>query len=439
MSHASENDADQLLREVEKEIAFRKADVDALQQIMGLLIPPDMCKSLDGARRRILEILPGSKYESWNDLRGERGITELLDVIDRGLANVRPRPSRLVVGYLCAYGDDTQVQVRGGSDSSYEHVEELGEHAREEEKRYPASSELAPPVACIDAAQILRKLEKETMERKGDVHALKQIIRLVMPDDMCNMFNVARQRVLAILPGGEYETWNELCGDRSTTELLDFIERGLVNVRRRPSREGLRYLCAYGGDIRVQVHRKDDNSSELLAREELEQLAREEGKGHGTEQCMDADQVRRKLEQETAERKGDVDALQQIVGVLIPPNLRVLLDAGRRLILDEAPGCRYESWRALRGDRSTTELLDVIEQGLIDGNIPYRPPRDALKLACAYGGDVQYENGRIQQDDDCMTVSYDEEQRILDGLRLFVREEIFWMVQEGLRLSGRPV
>ncbi|KAH7911638.1 hypothetical protein BJ138DRAFT_1150076 [Hygrophoropsis aurantiaca] len=146
---------------------------------MGLLIPNDMRKVFDSARRRVLEILPGSEYESWKDLRGERSIAELLDVIDTGLANVRSRPSRQAVGYLCAYGGDVRVQSRGGSDTGSEKAEEFGEHAREEGKRYPAGSQLEQPVNRADADQLLRKLEKETAVRKGDVDALKQVCTLV--------------------------------------------------------------------------------------------------------------------------------------------------------------------------------------------------------------------------------------------------------------------
>ncbi|KAH7911639.1 hypothetical protein BJ138DRAFT_1150078 [Hygrophoropsis aurantiaca] len=252
-----------------------------------------------------------------------------------------------------------------------------------------------------------------------------------MPADLRNMFDCARQMVLEILPGSEYETWNELCGDRSITELLDFIERGLVNAGRRP-REGLRYLCAYGGDVRVEVQRRANNSSEQVARGELERLAREEGTADsGPEQRIDADQVLRELEKETAERKGDVDALQQVIGILIPPDFRIIFDCGRRRILEEVPG--YESWRALRGERSINELVDVIDQGLVDGTMPFRPPIDTLKYFCAYGGDVQHKRGRLQQErrDNRFTVSYDEEQRILDELDLFVLEQIHWMLQQG--------
>ncbi|KAH7905346.1 hypothetical protein BJ138DRAFT_787283 [Hygrophoropsis aurantiaca] len=362
---------------------------------------------------------------------GSEAPLSYLTSLKGALSVPRPRPSRQALSYLCAYKSDVQVQAPRGTNSSFEQVEELAKHAREEGKWH--SAELEQPITRIDADQLLHKLEKETAVRKGDVDALKQLIGLLIPTNMREIFDGARERVLEILSGDNYESWTDLCGGRSTTELLDVIERGLANVGQRPSRQAFRYLCAYGGDVRARVERRD-NIPERVAWEELEKLAREEGKGHadsGPEPCIDTDQVLRELEKETAERKGDIDALQQVIGILIPRDFRALFDAARRRFMEEVPGCRYESWAALRGERSINELLDVIERGLVDGDIRRRPPRNALVYFCAYNGDVPYEKGRFQQEmRGRVRVSYEEERRMLDELEQFRLETIIEKLEQ---------
>jgi hypothetical protein len=67
-----------------------------------LLAPLHLRVLLDRARQKILGEL---KCGSWEDLRGERTVPQLVDIIDARLANVPRCPSRESIRFMCSYNN----------------------------------------------------------------------------------------------------------------------------------------------------------------------------------------------------------------------------------------------------------------------------------------------------------------------------------------------
>ncbi|KAH7889154.1 hypothetical protein F5I97DRAFT_478209 [Phlebopus sp. FC_14] len=90
------------IAEMAKEKADRADDIEALRQVTVSLIPLHLRVLLDLGRKKVLDIL---NADSWEDLRGERNVYQLADVVMSGLAKVQSRPSRGAISFLCSYNN----------------------------------------------------------------------------------------------------------------------------------------------------------------------------------------------------------------------------------------------------------------------------------------------------------------------------------------------
>ncbi|KAH7889152.1 hypothetical protein F5I97DRAFT_478069 [Phlebopus sp. FC_14] len=92
----------QLREALAKEKANHADDIEALRQVTVSLIPLHLRVLLDLGRKKILDIL---NADSWEDLRGEKNVYHLTDVVMSGLAKVQSRPSRGAISFLCSYNN----------------------------------------------------------------------------------------------------------------------------------------------------------------------------------------------------------------------------------------------------------------------------------------------------------------------------------------------
>ncbi|KAH7889147.1 hypothetical protein F5I97DRAFT_477703 [Phlebopus sp. FC_14] len=102
INHEFREDNRQLREALAKEKANHADDIEALRQVTVSLIPLHLRVLLDLGRKKILDIL---NADSWEDLRGEKNVYHLTDVVMSGLAKVQSRPSRGAISFLCSYNN----------------------------------------------------------------------------------------------------------------------------------------------------------------------------------------------------------------------------------------------------------------------------------------------------------------------------------------------
>ena len=100
-----------------------------------LLAPLHLCVLLDRARQKILQEF---QCKSWEDLRCDRTVHQLVDVIDERLAHVPRCPSRDSIKFMCSYNNvRREGNVAAHSASQDEIREAVTKKALEtQERRY---------------------------------------------------------------------------------------------------------------------------------------------------------------------------------------------------------------------------------------------------------------------------------------------------------------
>ncbi|KIM73213.1 hypothetical protein PILCRDRAFT_829303 [Piloderma croceum F 1598] len=91
------------------------------------------------------------------------------------------------------------------------------------------------------------------------------------------------------------------------------------------------------------------------------------------------EELHKQLMKERAERREDVEALQQVTLLITPLHLRVLLDKARQKIINHI---ECDTWEDLRQDKSIYNLAEHVYAHLADTEHP--PSRGAVQFLCSY-------------------------------------------------------
>ncbi|KAF8650066.1 hypothetical protein AX16_005430 [Volvariella volvacea WC 439] len=146
------------------------------------------------------------------------------------------------------------------------------------------------------------------------------------------------------------------------------------------------------GELKTKTERLDNENKELKKENEklktnTERLGDEnkelEKRFEKVEKVMEnqdkvIDDLREVLQQEKDDRKEDIEALREVILMIMPLHHRVFLDLTRQKILENF---ECESWESLRENRSVYQLKNHIFKSLPAAT---RPSLEAIEFLCSY-------------------------------------------------------